>query len=298
MKKIITIFLKCTFTAFAIWIIFTKADLKQIGHYLSNANIFYLSLTFIMVNVTAIISAARTRYYYRKVGLKIKSYPNLALHYVGMLFNIILPGGIGGDGYKAYYLKKRMNMSFITSVRLMVCNRVNGVLFLILITCFFIPFSNFFEGNRLNAMIFSILLMAITILGYSISARRILREPINMQLGAARYSFIVQLTVLLSGITMMYAMGYNGHIVDYIILFMVSCLISVLPISIGGVGLRELTFFKGAEFIGLDPELGVAMAVLYYVTTLVSSLIGLPFYWRLNNIFSDNSHNEVLNGST
>lgn len=298
MKKIFTILLKCAFTAFAIWIIFTKADLKQIGYYLSSANIFYLFLTFLLVNFTAAVSAARTRYYYRKVGLKLKAYPNLALHYVGMLFNIILPGGVGGDGYKAYYLKKRMNMSFVTSVRLMICNRVNGMVFLIVITCFFIPFSDFFSGSRFEAAIFAGLLMIATILGYSFSARRILKDPINIQIGAARYSIIVQLTVLLSGITMMYAMNYNDRIVDYIILFMTSCLISVMPVSIGGVGLRELTFFKGGEFIGLDPELGVAMAVLYYITTLVSSLIGLPFYWRLNKIFSDNSYKEVLNGST
>ena len=52
----------------------------------------------------------------------------------------------------------------------------------------------------------------------------------------------------------------------------------VLPISIGGLGVREfaLVFFLGA--VGVGKEQALALGLLFYILTLVASLTGAPAF--------------------
>jgi hypothetical protein len=53
----------------------------------------------------------------------------------------------------------------------------------------------------------------------------------------------------------------------------------MIPISIGGIGLRELTFLYGAPLMGVSATLGVSAAILLSVLTLLCGLLGLfPVY--------------------
>ena len=60
-------------------------------------------------------------------------------------------------------------------------------------------------------------------------------------------------------------------------MFFISSVVSVVPISIGGVGLRELTFLYGLNILGLNPAVGVVGAFLFFIITILSSLIGAFF---------------------
>jgi uncharacterized membrane protein YbhN (UPF0104 family) len=50
-----------------------------------------------------------------------------------------------------------------------------------------------------------------------------------------------------------------------------------LPISIGGVGVREAVFIYGLGALGLPSESGVAFGVIFFLITAVSSFFGLFF---------------------
>jgi len=65
-------------------------------------------------------------------------------------------------------------------------------------------------------------------------------------------------------------------------LFLVSSVVAVLPLTIGGVGVRELTFLYGLEFIGEEPSLGVTFSFLFFIITAISSLMGLFLLNRLS----------------
>lgn len=60
---------------------------------------------------------------------------------------------------------------------------------------------------------------------------------------------------------------------------------SVLPLTIGGVGARELTFIYGAQWMNVMPETGVAFSLLFF---LVSVLISLPgMFISENHLFKN-----------
>lgn len=275
--------LKCLFTAAAISFIIFKADLKQIWHDLQIVSLPYVLIAFLFLNIGQLISALRMRYYFASAGLMMSKKFSVLFYYAGNFFNLLLPGGIGGDGYKAYLMKKLKDFPVLQGVRLMLSNRANGLLLLVLISLILALFS-----QVITSLPFAIPLIIISffanIFGYFILAKWLLKEKLKTQIGAAGYSFFVQLLVLVTAYFLFKGTNVSSGITDYLLLFMISSIVSILPISMGGVGLRELTFFKGAPLFGLSPELGIAIAIIYFFINSLSSLIGLLFIPRLKHM--------------
>jgi uncharacterized membrane protein YbhN (UPF0104 family) len=78
----------------------------------------------------------------------------------------------------------------------------------------------------------------------------------------------------------LYANHNQDHILPYLFLFLISSIVATLPITIGGIGSREITFLFGAEIMHLDIHQSIALSLLFYVITAVVSLFGI--YFSLN----------------
>jgi glycosyltransferase 2 family protein len=71
------------------------------------------------------------------------------------------------------------------------------------------------------------------------------------------------------------------HQPEWIFIFLVASVVSVLPISLGGgLGTREVVFAEGARFFGLDPHLGVIISLLFYLSNVLSSVWGAYFVFH------------------
>ena len=55
-------------------------------------------------------------------------------------------------------------------------------------------------------------------------------------------SFLVQISQLISVFFILKALGVDELLFRYLFIFLISSIVAMLPISIGGMGLRELTF--------------------------------------------------------
>ena len=87
------------------------------------------------------------------------------------------------------------------------------------------------------------------------------------------YSILVQLLQLASAYFVLVALEVDQQITDYLFIFLLSCLAYVLPF----VGGRELAFVFGADFLGLDKELSLAISLFFYLSLALTSLTGLIF---------------------
>ncbi len=298
MKKYCTVFLKCTLAFAALYIVYQKADINQIVSHIQGVEYPYIILSFVVLNAAQIVSAFRMRYYFESAGQPCSRYFAIALYYIGMFFNTLLPGGIGGDGYKIWAMSKLEHFPKMTSFRLMLSNRASGLFLLLLLT-----FLLAFFSPSLMAYPYALWLLLACILlvipGYFISARWLLKEKPQVALEAAKYSFVIQGCCLLSALLLFIGMGMDMSHIDntlhYLILFMISSIVSVLPISIGGVGLREITFLYGAEHLQLNPSFGIAFSLVYFAINTVLSLGGLIFLPQLHSIH--HKHKEHYHGS-
>ncbi len=272
------------FGAFA-WI-FNKIDIQSFKHYIINASFLWLFIAYIMLHISLYFSALRSRFYFATFGSHLTRTFVTALYYIGAAFNVILPGGIGGDGYRVYLLWKLEKFPKLTSLLIILYERVNGLYVLIVLALFLLPLSSFIPQIPYGLTINLALLILVTPC-YFIGTKYIFKDKVATMLKAANYSFIVQLFQIIFAFCLTKAILPNPQFIDYInfaVLFSVASMIAIIPISIGGAGLRELTFLYGAEFLGVAAELGVAFAMMSFVLYVLTALTGVPLFFNIQNI--------------
>lgn len=288
-KKHLFLFLKLSFVAIAIALIFKKTDTSQIVQYIKSFDPMMLAGAYLFLLMAQAASAFRMKYYFNSVKVALNAKFCIGLYYTAMLFNTVLPGGIGGDGYKVYLVSKLSGYSKVGALRIVVSERANGLYVLIGLSFIFAIFSNAISFITYGKSIGYLAVLIVTPI-YFASVRILLKENYKTAIAAIPYSLMVQMLgitclafILLGlGVDTSKAHEFNG----YIFLFLISSIASVLPISIGGVGVRELAFMYGAKILKLDPELGVAIAVVYFVINFICSLNGLIFWHKLEKLYN------------
>jgi hypothetical protein len=54
----------------------------------------------------------------------------------------------------------------------------------------------------------------------------------------------------------------------------------VIPLTIGGIGSRELTFFYGASLLELNENTSVSVSILFFLITAAVSLMGIYYVFE------------------
>jgi uncharacterized membrane protein YbhN (UPF0104 family) len=93
-------------------------------------------------------------------------------------------------------------------------------------------------------------------------------------------ALLVQLFQLLSALGLVLSLGQGAQWLPYALLFLVSSVAAMLPLTIGGTGARELTFLAGAPLLGVDAEQAVAIAFLFYLISTAVALTGMAFSFK------------------
>src|SRR5688572_2789467 len=129
-KKIAQLILKITVTLLCLYFVYRKIDLQQLQKELKDINVFYLFPALLFFIISKIISSFRLNTFFRETGIVLKENINLKLYWLGMFYNLFLPGGIGGDGYKIYLLQKYFKVNVKKIIAAVFIDRVSGVLVL------------------------------------------------------------------------------------------------------------------------------------------------------------------------
>ncbi len=281
-KQRVIIALKFAGAALLLWLLFQQIDAGDIWQQAMAIPPHMLLLAFVCFTVAQIASTLRMNYYYRCVDKPLNFRFSLILYYVGLVYNVILPGGIGGDAYKVYLLKKKADFPVGEGVRIQLSNRFNGLLVLcwtLLATLFFMPF----KIDALAITTTAVVALLMGTLAYFFFAHLVLKESIQTTLGAIGYSILVQGFTVMSMLVLWWSMSDGQFMAEYILLFQLASIAGMIPVTVGGLGIREFTFFYGAELINrfthseLDPGLGVTISLLMFAMTVVSACLGLPF---------------------
>ncbi len=274
LPKPISYALRLIITAGAGYLALSNVHPREIWPLLASIAPVFLLAALVLVHAGQIISALRTSYYLHCSGIDFPVNPSIRLHYVGGLFNTFLPGGAGGDAYKAWWLKRHKQGRMLNMVKLMVAVRLNGLWALGVLICVMA----FCSAPVRNAIPYANLLIPATAvagtLGYMLLARVVLKEPVRQQLRAALYSFALQLMLAAVAFTLCAGLGHQADAFEYALLFMLSCMLAMLPISIGGIGVRELALLHGSKLLHLSEETGVTLAFTFTIISLTIPLVG------------------------
>src|SRR5690554_8135748 len=125
------LFIKLLLTGLALYLLFSKIDTTTTLATMASANWFYLFVASLLFVLSKIFSSFRLNYYFLDLGLKIPTLENLKLYGIGMFYNLFLPGGIGGDGYKVYLLNKSYQTPVKQLLQAVLLDRLNGMAVLV-----------------------------------------------------------------------------------------------------------------------------------------------------------------------
>jgi len=102
--------IKLAFMVAALWYVFSRLDIREVLDTMASANILYLVGALLMLVLSKVVSAIRLNRYLGSIDIFISEIDHMKLYLLGMYYNLFLPGGIGGDGYKIYLLNKQFNV--------------------------------------------------------------------------------------------------------------------------------------------------------------------------------------------
>jgi hypothetical protein len=195
-----------------------------------------------------------------------------------MFYNLFLPGGIGGDAYKGYLIKKQFNIDTKKIVSVLVLDRLSGLLLLFIYACILIPFLNLNLIPYIEYYALATILLGIGI--FWILNKKFFQYVLPIFWKAFGYSALVQFFQILSAYFILQSLDIELNTISYLFIFLVSSIVSVIPLTIGGIGSRELTFFYGATLLHLDENTSIGISMIFFLITAFVSLFGIYYHFK------------------
>ena len=262
---------KFLLTGIALYWVFTKINFTEVLGIIGKSRILDMTIAIGLFALSKVIASTRLNLIFKETNIDIDFQPNLKLYWLGMFYNLFLPGGIGGDGYKIYLLNKTKGASVKSAFGAVFVDRLVGVLALTVLVTFIVPFiQQIFPYQK-----FTFLLTFLLIGGFYLFLRLFYKLYLGIYPTIFVYSLGVQMLQLICAYFILSALGYQDEVFKYLTLFLISSIVAILPLTIGGVGAREFTFLIGANYLALDPEISVALSLSFYLITALVSLVGI-----------------------
>lgn len=300
-------------------VLFRSSSWERFAAVLARVDIGWVTVAVATLAVQQTIAAAR----WRRIAVALGA-PRTGLFFyvlwqgLAVLLLQVMPSTIGGDVLRAASGARRGGLKQATGI--VIADRVIGMgVLCVLLLVAAIPFA---PPLAVNAPVWAPIAMAITGLGgcagamaltSTLQARK-LTAPLG-RLGAALTSSLrgenllrvggsTLLIHLLSVLAVAFLLHAAGTRPDFAVLFVVPAvlLVSAVPISLGGWGIREGAFVFGLGLLGVGRETGLGVSVLFGVTLTLAGLVltmaGTGAHWVLyargeRNVESEEGHDRT-----
>lgn len=271
-KPIAKTIAKIAFSAVALYYVFSKIDIYQLKQLFTSVDPGWLLPAGLFFLLSKVTSSFRLNAFFRAIGLVISEKYNLRLYAVGMYYNLFLPGGIGGDGYKVYLLNKQhQEVKLKALISATVLDRISGLYALVvlaLVLGWYLP--EYVNGQ--SWILLSLIMVSIPL--YHLFIRLFFKAMARVTVATVAYSFAVQGLQLISAYCILKALHVVDQVLVYQFVFLMSSVVAVFPFTIGGVGARELTFVLSHDYLGINENTAVAFSLIFFLITAVTSFAG------------------------
>jgi uncharacterized membrane protein YbhN (UPF0104 family) len=301
MKKLAFNLLKIVISAgLIIYILFFQVDLRLVWEVISTAKLPPLILASVLIIAGTALRAVRWQVLLQALDIQVPLGKLTYLYFLGAFFNLFLPTGMGGDAVKMAKLAQ-ITGQVPESIGTTLVERATGLWVLFILALIALPFSAAYlppswivpiTAVTLGGVIGGWLIMGTPLLpwlGSKIklpaqkSFERFYRSVSMLGWRALGMACLISLVFDLILIWEAYLIARSLSITLPVgIFFLFTPLISfslTLPISIGGLGVREQTYILLYQAVNVSPEAATAMSLLFYlITPVLVGLIGGVLY--------------------
>jgi uncharacterized protein (TIRG00374 family) len=308
LKKLLSLILRLVISAvFLIFLFkFNKIDLHALINDIKCADRLFLALGFIIFPIVHILSFLRWQMLLKATGIKIPLKKLISSFCGGVFFNIFLPSAIGGDLVRTADLVAHTQKAkqIIATVFL---DRLSGYIGLVVVALFAI----FFGGSLINdkfvflsmfVIIILLVVMLLLLFNSFIYTRitrflsvpgagrikemiremhheiHIFRDHRRMIASNLVLSMIIQAVFPVSVYFIGRSLGINISPIYFLIFLPIIGAITLLPISMGGLGFRESLYVVYFAKAGVIKQLALAMSLLSFSFIVFYGAIGGVIY--------------------
>jgi uncharacterized membrane protein YbhN (UPF0104 family) len=277
LSKYLKLLLKIGVTAACFWYISKKIDFNAAKEAFLKSNWLWLSLSVILLMLSKLFSAFRLNIYFRNIHIHLTEWRNIKLYWLGMFYNLFLPGSISGDAYKVVLLKKKYDSSYKKTSAAVLLDRFSGLLALGLIM-------SVYGIIVLDKSLYDVILVicsvaAIVVLYFAV--RFYFKDFLPGFWATFVWGLLVQLAQVVCVYCILLSLDMPVDQPQWVFIFLVAAVVAVFPVSLGGgLGTREVVFVEGAKYFHLDPQIALVISLLFYLSTVIASIWGLYFVFH------------------
>ncbi|MFH0738422.1 MAG: lysylphosphatidylglycerol synthase transmembrane domain-containing protein [Candidatus Omnitrophota bacterium] len=301
-KKALSILARISISVALLFFLFREVDKKSTLEIVKHSNIYLLFLAFFVLFLSGIIALFRWEMLLKATKINLSLRRVIASFSGGIFFNLFLPSTIGGDVVRSIDLSSHTQKPKEVMATVFL-DRLSGYVGLVLVSLFSVIFGRRFIEDKsvliavavITLILIAILLVLfnrfiyskISLLLHSPNAGRIreLIQGLHREIHYFRdkkmvlfnnllFSLVIQVLLPITSYITALSLGVNINPVYFFIFIPVISAITLLPISIGGLGVRENITVLFFASVGMSHDLALAISLLNSFFILIFGLIG------------------------
>ena len=298
----LAIIVKLTVSAAVLFFIFRIIGLEKLYSELANANIFYVFVSFVFVFLAIFLKSLRWKNIAGLFKAPISIKESLNYTYISLAFGMITPGRVG-EFVKAKYLNDKSGIGLVKSLITAALDKAFDVAAMLGLALTGLSLFDF--GIPAPPIIFRILLVLYLVIlsslfffpeKFVVVAKFFVPKKYNNKLDFfSEFSRVHLLSLGLSALVWLFLSIAAFFVLKALAIPSVSLLMvmiavplmalsSQLPISFGGVGIRELVAIYLFSAIRIATEKSAVFSLIYtFVSFIVPAIIGAFLYLKVKH---------------
>jgi hypothetical protein len=312
MKKFLSTFLRIGISVSLLVFLFRQIDVRTLWSYLCAANPFLLAAGFLFSAGVYVLCFFRWEMLLRASGINVGKMAILRPFAGGVFFNMFLPSTVGGDFVRGADLSVSTKKTGLV-VATVFLDRLSGYIGLVIVA-----FCALFAGRNLgfDARVYLVIAgLAVVLVGLLLvlfnGAVYAWFERVFKYKGAGRIltligevhshlylfrtkkrlffcniliSLLLQCLSPISAYFICRSMGFDVQIIYFFVFMPVIAVVTLLPISLGGIGLREVTAVALFTRIGLEKNGAFCLSLVgTFYGFVIAAAAGLLYVFTLLN---------------
>jgi len=303
-SKTAIFFIKLVVSLTLLVFLISRMDYARLKLSLSDAVPVWLVISTLLLIGRNWIGAWRCRVLLQAKGLDAPTSYAVVLYFTSQFFNIFLPTSLGGDVARGYYLGKKIG-HHADAAATVIMERILGFFALIMLVMISLPFCFMLVEDAtilyvalslcLAVLLFIVALLSPQVTDFALSHRirslerlsgqvRVLLDSLRSFEGRNRLALALilslgfQLAAAYTTYLLAVGLGQSIPLLYFFLIFPLVQIISMFPFTLSGLGVREGAFVYLFALMGVDPQTGLSIGLLFFAQLLVLSIIGGVIY--------------------
>jgi hypothetical protein len=300
LKRWILVSFKIAVSAALLGYLFSKVDFEQVRVSLGKVSYWSLFLAAAVLLLQAVAGAVRLSMVIKIISSRIRMQTALQIMFIGLFFNQTLPSSIGGDAMRIWRIRHH-GFPLRTAINSVLLDRLIALVALALFMLLSYPVLYRLVAHPMFRMAVVLAAMAL-ITGFAIlyysreiprrfygwriteEIRHISSEAHRITRTPGRAGEIVLLSLVMHAMTgtaiyeVAHGLGLSIGLLECVVLTPPVSLLTVLPISMAGWGVREAGMVTALAFAGVAANDALVVSILFGLLLMLISIPGGVFW--------------------